>query len=241
MYRMKYALTLLILFNVCCGYESSHRVSVGGSTESEVNTAPSKSSAPASFHSQDSMIRDVNFYNFTYRWYPKWEYMLSKSKEFTLQNGKLDVDVPSGSNEPATFELVNIQYGDVTGDDLEEAVITIKMDVMGNSKPYVVFVYGLTNGEPKMLWVHESGDRADEGLRKIYITDDHLLAVEEYNADKIVSDSGEATEVGMCCPKTFTRTFYKWQQSSFQKFREETQPNDHKDAKVLVGSTSASD
>lgn len=242
MFDVRYGLMLLLLLNVCCGYEASRRVSAVRSADSAVNSSPSKSSAPAPFpRAQGSSIRDVNFYNFTYQWYPKWNDMLSERKEFTLRGGKAEIDIPSGSNEPSAFELVNIQYGDVTGDGVEEAIVIIGMDVMGNSMPDVVFVYTLTAGEPKMLWAHETGDRADEGLRNVYVTGDHLLAVEQYNADKLVSSGGEASAVGLCCPKTFTRTFYKWHDSQFQKFREETHPNNYKDARVLVGSTTASE
>jgi hypothetical protein len=182
----------------------------------------------------------LDFDNFTYQWYPRWKYMLSERKEFTLRNRKTEIDVPSGSNEPSAFELVNIQYGDVTGDGAEDAVITIKMDVMGNSMPFVVFVYTLTDGETKMLWAHETGDRADEGLRNVYITGDHLLAVEQYNADKFAIGSGGVVTAGLCCPKTFTRTFYKWDKGQFRKFREETHPNNYKDARVIIGSATGS-
>lgn len=237
MFKMKYVLMLLLLFNVSCGYGASHRSSAVRSTGNAINSSPSKSATPVPSPAHDGSIRDVNFYNFTYQWYPKWEFMLSERKEFTLLDGKIEINVPSGSNEPSAFELANILYGDVTGDDVEEAIITISIDVMGNSMPHVVFVYTLSNGVPKMLWVHETGDRADKGLRNVYVSDDRFLVIEQYNADKVVSGSGEATEVGMCCPKTFTRTFYKWDTSYLRKFREETYPNNYKDAKVLVGST----
>lgn len=238
MFDVRYGLMLLLLLNVCCGYEPSRRVSAVRSADSAANSSPSKNCTSVLFPcAQGSSIRGVNFYNFTYQWYPKWEDMLSERKEFTLRDGKAELDIPSGSNEPSAFELVNIQYGDVTGDDVEEAIVTIRMDVMGNSMPYVVFVYTLTNGEPKMLWAHETGDRADEGLRNVYVAGDHLLAIEQYNADKLVSSGGAATAAGLCCPKTFTRTFYKWHNSRFQNFREETHPNNYKDARVIVGST----
>lgn len=236
MFNMKHMLVVLLLFNVSCGDESSRQVSAVGNTNGSVDSSSPKSSTPEPSPTQDSSIRGVNFYNFTYHWYPKWEYMLSKEKEFTLRNGKMDIDAPSGSNEPSAFELVNIQYGDVTGDGEQEAVITIRMDVMGNSMPYVVFVYSLTDGKPKMLWVHETGDRADEGLRNVYVSNDRLLVIEQYNADKLVSSSGEASAVGLCCPRTFTRTFYKWQKSQFRKLREEPLPNEYQDARILVGS-----
>lgn len=235
MLNVRYVLMLLLLLNVSCGHESPRRVSAVNNTGGAVDSSRSEGSTPVSSRARDRSIRDVNFHNFTYQWYPKWEYMLSERKEFTLREGKTEIAIPSGSNEPSAFELVNIQYGDVTGDGAEEAVVTIRIDVMGNSMPYVVFVYTLTDGEPKMLWVHETGDRADEGLRNVYVTGDHLLAVEQYNADKLESSGGEATAVGLCCPKTFIRTFYKWRKSQFQKFREETHPNNYKDARVMIG------
>lgn len=235
MLNVRYVLMLLFLFNVSCRHESPHRVSAVSNTGSTVDSSRSKGSAPVPSSAQGSSIRDVSFHNFTYQWYPKWEYMLSEKKEFTLRDGKMELDAPKWG-ELAAFELLNIQYGDVTGDGVEEAVITIRIDVMGNSMPYVVFVYTLTDGEPKMLWVHETGDRADKGLRNVLVTDDRLLMVEQYNADKLVSDSGEMIEVGICCPKTFTRSFYKWDKSQFQKFREEIHSNNYQDAKILVGS-----
>ena len=239
---MKYMLVVLLLFNISCGDETSRQVSAVGNTNDSVDSSSPKSSTPEPSPTQDSSIRDVNFHNFTYKWLPKWEYRFREKREFTLRDGKTEVDVSSSSNEPpAAFELVNLQYGDATGDDVEEAIITIRIDVRGNALPFVVFVYTLTDGKPKMLWVHETGDRADEGLRNVYVSNDGLLVTEQYNADKLASSSGEASAVGLCCPRTFARTFYKWQKSQFRKIREETHPNNYKDARVIVGSTPASD
>ncbi|HYJ86710.1 MAG TPA: hypothetical protein VEW46_11685 [Pyrinomonadaceae bacterium] len=226
MLNIRFVFMLLLLFSVNCGGNADQVVETGAAKESASPPAPAPKKS----------VRNIDFNNFTYRWYPRWEYMLSNRTEFALQNGKANVEVPSGSNEPAGFEMVNVKYGDVTEDAGEEAVITIKMDVMGNSMPHVVFLYGLNDGEPKMLWSHETGDRADEGLRDVAVTSDHRLAIEQYNPDKLVSTEGDATAVGLCCPKTFTRTFYKWQNGEIQKVHEETYPNNFKDARVVVGS-----
>lgn len=230
---MKCMLMVILLLTVSCGDESSRQVSPVVITNSAADG--SKASNPAS-PPQANRIRDVDFNNFTYHWYPKWEYMLSKRTEFTLQNGKLELDVSNGSNEPAAFELANIQYGDVTADSIEEAIITIKIDVMGNSMPYALFVYSLIDGAPRMLWVHETGDRADGGLRNVYVTTDHLLAVDQYNPDQLNSSDGESIAFGLCCPKTLTHTLYKWHDSEFKKVRQETHRNNYNDARILIGS-----
>ncbi len=230
---MKLLVMLLVLVNASCGNKHARQVSAGGSINGVVakslpTPAPTASGAPS------SPIRAISFRDFTYEWYPQWDLMLSKRKEFTLRDGKVEVEIPKHSNEPYVFELANVSYGDVTGDGEEEAIITIEMQVKGNAKPYAVFVYTLTNSRPKMLWVHETGDRADEGLRNVYISKEGLV-IEQYNADKLISDDGEETKVALCCPKTFTRTHYAWRENRFQKSSEETLPNEHQDARVLLG------
>lgn len=231
---LKYLLLFLLVANLSCRYDASPKVGIRKTDLSVGASPPSQAVTP--FDAQTGSIRSVDFSNFTYAWYPKWESMLSEAKEFTLRNGKLEVDAPRNSNEPVLFELLNVQYGDVSQDGLEDAIVTIKMSVRGNAKPYVVFVITLTNGKPNMLWSHEAGDRADEGLRNVYISDKHLLVIEQYNANELVSPNREVTKVGMCCPTTFTRTFYKWDKDRFESFRRETLRNEYPDARVLVRS-----
>lgn len=232
---MKLLFVLLVLWNLSCEskYVDQPSSVQGGKTNSARPPSPAPSVGTPGAPSNS--IRDTDFRNFTYGWYPKWDLMLTKRNEFTLRNGKLEVEIPRHSNEPYTFELRNVSFGDITGDDLEEALVTIKMRVKGNAKPYAILVYTLTNGVPRMLWVHETGDRADEGLRNVYVSTDELV-IEQYNADKLLSDDGTETKAALCCPKTFTRTYYAWRENRFQKSREETLPNEHQDARVLVGS-----
>src|SRR5215203_1412841 len=107
------------------------------------------------------------------------------------------------------------------------------MEVMGSANPFVVFVYGLSSGQPKRLWIHETGDRADEGLRKVYVSAGPFLVIEQYNANQLVSREG-VTKVGVCCPASFTRTFYGWEKFHFSKQRQEAVRNEYPDARVLM-------
>jgi len=70
------------------------------------SASSSSNSADASFDAQTGSIRNIDFSNFTYNWYPKWEDMLTEASEFTLHDAKLEVDAPSNSNEPLLFELL---------------------------------------------------------------------------------------------------------------------------------------
>lgn len=231
----KLLLIVLSFLSISCVSRHAYRVSALNNANVAVVGSRSATSTLAPFDLQGSSIRAIDFRDFTYRWYPRWKYMLSRRKEFTLREGRTEVEVPNGSNEPQAFELVNISYGDITGDGAEEAVVTIKMRLLGNAKPYALFVYTLADGAPKLLWVHETGDRADEGLRSIYVSSDGRLVIEQYNADKLISD-GEETKVGLCCPKTFTRSYYVWRDSHFQQLSMETLQNEYRDARVLFDS-----
>ena len=99
---------------------------------------------------------------------------------------------------------------------------------------HVVFMYTLTNNKAKMLWMHETGDRADGGLRNIYIENGNL-AIEQYNLEKTVINGEEISTTGYCCPKTFTRSYYKWDGESLQKVRSEIIQNEFGNAKILLG------
>jgi hypothetical protein len=197
-----------------------------GQSESVANYTASPNSK------YNSGARQVDFSNFSYDWYPRWEGMLTNHNNFTLTNGKLEVDSPRGSNEPVLFELVNVQYADLTGDKVEDAIVTIKMSVMGSANPYVVFVYKSTTSGVRRIWAHETGDRADEGLRNVYVSDLGFLTIEQYRASRVGPNGG--TAIGMCCPPTFTRTYYKWNTERFEVFHEEAIPNEYPDARVLL-------
>lgn len=225
---LMFSLMLLLVVNGACTSARAPRV-----IQEPVQTQSAISPSPPMNTPQTDSIRSVDFANFTYDWYPKWELMLSKATHFTLRDGKLEVEAQKNSNEPVLFELLNVQYGDVSEDGVEDAIVTIKMSVVGNAKPYVVFVIGLKNGKPKKLWVHETGDRADEGLRNVYVADG-VLVIEQYNAAEIEIRGGEKEKVGMCCPSTFTRTFYRWVDARFQTVRKENLQNEYPDARVLV-------
>jgi len=92
----------------------------------------------------------------------------------------MEVNAPSEGNEPRSFEFVNVAYADLTGDDREEAVVTLSIRSGGTSRTHCIFVYTLSGESPELLWVHETGDRAVEGLRNAYIQD-RSLVIEQYD------------------------------------------------------------
>ena len=145
-------------------------------------------------------IRAIDFSNFTYPAY----------QQFTLKNGKFGV-MEDG------MTLWKVVYGDVTGDGVEEAIVILNMDLAGSALMHRVYIYTLKNRLPKLILAFTSGDRAWGGLRKIYAKNGGLLVElfgkgTRFNKDLIGTD-----DTGLCCPKSFTRTFYQWHRGRFRQ------------------------
>ncbi|HJX84178.1 MAG TPA: hypothetical protein VJ723_07535 [Candidatus Angelobacter sp.] len=102
-----------------------------------------------------------------------------------------------------TFEQV--QFGDVTGDGREEAIVVLRFDSGGTQYSHYVFIYSLEAGQPRLLGYFHSGDRAYHGLYKVYAKAGKLV-VELFDPEKRQGD---------CCSSRFIRTRYRWRNGTF--------------------------
>ena len=115
------------------------------------------------------------------------------------------------------MDVAPIEYGDVTGDGREEAMVVLYAEVGGTSSSSDVFIYTLRDARPVLLWKFATGDRADGGLRRIYAENGQLV-VELAGKNKIIGSdlyAPDGTRTGACCPSVFTRTRYKWIRGRF--------------------------
>jgi hypothetical protein len=171
-------------------------------------------------HSQGpaSSIRSIDFANFTYK-----EFINPR----TLVNGKEETDA-----DP--LYLASVIYGDVTGDNVEEALVVLFTSVRGTAIPYDGYVFTMRNGRPKLLWSFPTGDRADGGLRQMY-ADNGKLVVELYGKGTRIGGKLYGTEGSACCPSSFTRNRYQWRTNHFRrKGKEEILSNPTKHASLIM-------
>jgi len=167
--------------------------------------------------------RRVDFKNFTYPWYPS--FLKSRSREVTLKDGKLEIDGDRQSGiGNLSLELDDVSYVNLRGEGKEDAIVTVGGITGVNRFVGAVFVYAIENETPKLLWQHETGDRAEGGLRRIAI-ENGILTLEEY-----VRSEGDG---GLCCPKKFIRSNYKWDGNRFEKIKSEMFPSESKTAEFL--------
>jgi hypothetical protein len=118
-----------------------------------------------------------------------------------------------------SVDLGSVDYGDVTGDGVEEAIAVLYAEVGGNESREDVFLYTLQGERPKLLWKFATGDGAHGALRRVY-ADGGRLVVELFGLGAKIGKEvygKNPPEVGTCCPKHFTRTTYKWVAGRFEQ------------------------
>jgi hypothetical protein len=160
----------------------------------------------------DSSIRKADFKNLSY---PQTdEYEGFKLKDGT-KNQKKDED---------GAKLQNIEYGDVTNDGIEDAMIDISPLMDGNCQCEMVFVYTMKNSKPKLIWSFDTWDRAEGGFKKVYAENGNLV-VETFGDNKFENDKWSFNlpkegATGLCCPTAYTKIVFKWNGEKFVPFGE---------------------
>jgi len=164
-------------------------------------------------------IRSVDFRNFSYPMTKELYSPHSRKRFFRLKDGLLpETRDKRGFIDEMGVYLSKVSFGDVTGDDQEEAIVVLSFVTGGSSMLDCVYVYTWDQRRPKLLWAFDTGDRAYGGLRRVKAENGRLL-VELYGNGKILGkdlDAEDKTNRGACCPTLFTRAHYKWIGNGFR-------------------------
>jgi hypothetical protein len=133
-------------------------------------------------------IHSIDFKNFAYEPFCAGE----APTKVRVKNGKYSKETPQdGYTDRFYFDVLAIEYGDVTGDGKDEAVILSNCNTGGTGQFSEGFVYSMRAGKPLLIARVPGGDRADGGLRSIK-ADGGNLVVEFNDPDKAA---------GACCPE----------------------------------------
>lgn len=103
-----------------------------------------------------------------------------------------------------TFEDIN--YASFSSDSPESAIVVLRYDSGGVPNHYWVYIYGLTNNEPKLMGFFHAGDRGHNGLYRVF-EKDHFLHVELYDPE---------LKEGECCSAGYIDYQYQWNGSEFE-------------------------
>jgi len=207
-----------LLANVVCllsGCSSIPEVPKPQIPEAKPATTPSSSTTPSLVSSRS--IRRVDFSNFSYPLPKDFIEPAREQKPIILRDGKLSATRDKhGFVAEMGMSLINIGYGDATGDGEEEAIIVLSVQTGGSALPNIVYVYTWRDERPFLLWSFVTGDRADDGLRRVF-TENGKLLLELYSP---------IDKKGDCCPAYFKRIRLIWRGNRFRlESKEELLPN----------------
>jgi hypothetical protein len=216
-------LFFLMVFTGSCGLADAERPAVNAEPTVPIMAAASPIPTPEPtpefpdlqaeitddrFSETHSPLAGHDFRNHTYPLPRGWHDR--DGNEITLENGIR----PRESDEKIGLSYVSTRYLDVTGDGIDEAFVILKIETGGGAIPQLVYVFGWTEDDPKLLWNFRTGDRADGGLKDLR-TEKGELVIELYGQDRYLLgevETGKITgdDVQLCCPTYYTRSFYKW-------------------------------
>lgn len=163
-------------------------------------------------------LRETDFRNHTFPWLDdvdSWqddlEWISGKpARMVRLRNGvwplaeiEPDFAAPGAPFGGLTFD--SAIYGDLLGDEREEAVVILRYDTGGTMYWYFVYVFASVSGRPEVVaWFH-SGDRAARGLHELRVEAGELV-VELYDPAK---------QQGDCCSAGIERRRFRWSRGAF--------------------------
>ena len=161
-------------------------------------------------------IRGVDFRNFKYPGVHGCDFDVP-TEPFQVRRGQYG-DWHDG------LKFRGVSFGDVSGDNRDEAVVSFAGESDGSGRRDAVYVFALEQNRPKAIYVFESGDRADGGLRRAYVEKGRFV-LELWGPGNTLEKSGATDGTGLCCPKTFTRSYYQWRNGAFERQSFEILPN----------------
>lgn len=144
-------------------------------------------------------IREVDFRNFTYS-----AGLGDDPQKITVHDGECSVTEPE--EDRLYFAIVDVVYGDVTGDGIEDAIVQTIMNTGGTGQFSDGSIFILKNGKPEEIASLGIGDRADGGIHSIKIADGKIMV------DRYGQDNG-----GACCPEYVESTTIKMTGGKFSE------------------------
>ncbi len=229
--RLKITVLTILLFNCLAliGCNKSKLAIASKPQEvpaTDLNVGTRPSATPASATTPDTPIRRFDFRNFTY-YEPNYGYLgkkkgigyLGRSQaKYKLTNGE-EPEIRDKNeilkNSPASF--VSVDYEDLTGDNVEDALIVLSILTGGSAMANNLYVYTWDKNHPREIISFSAGDRADGGFRRMYAENGELII--ELNAG-----DEKSPECDGCQSTRFLRLRYKWNGHKFIKVKQEILP-----------------
>jgi hypothetical protein len=174
-------------------------------TKTETTNTDKKETAT---NENDSPIKKIDFKNFSYPL--AFDAKIEKEKFLILKDGKSEK-----TEEANGAELGDVQYADLTGDKIEEAIINLGVMGEKDAKSNMVYVYTLENEKPKLLWNFETKGGEKVGLKEIK-ADNGKLMVEMFGEVKFNKGTFEQVDSKEKADGKTTKIELQWNKKEFE-------------------------
>lgn len=126
-----------------------------------------------------------------------------------LVNGKWDDREDGDWADRASFSgltLEGVQFAHLSGSDSEDAIVVLRYDSGGTQYHFWVYLYGIADGEPKLLGFFHAGDLAYYGLDRVS-EEDGILNVQVLDPK---------LRQGDCCSNGYVNYKFRWNKQGFE-------------------------
>ncbi len=183
---------------------------------------------PAKSEAVPAAFKRIDFKNFTYPTIPA-------KKSVRLKDGKFEVRSGIGGY---LFELSTVNYADLTGDGVEEAIVDLFQLSCGGScdgGSHLLFFFDSHSGRATLRSRIDTGSLAYGCGFKALRINRRILTLETFwkchrKGIAVVADS-DAEEVGKYAAKSFTRFVFAFRKGKLAQLKRETFPYPAGDAK----------
>jgi len=140
---------------------------------------------------------------------------LRLNQHIQLLNGKWDERDDAEKADGSQFSgltLEGVQYARLSSGNSEDAIVVLRYDSGGTQNHYWVYLYGNSNGKPKLLGFFHAGDRAYYGLGEVFVKD-RILNVRLFNPK---------LRQGDCCSSGYINYQFRWNSEGFEAISKPT-------------------
>ncbi|HEY2866698.1 MAG TPA: hypothetical protein VGJ02_06370 [Pyrinomonadaceae bacterium] len=177
----------IVMVAACSVFKNAANTGAVGQN-TNTNEAPAQPEAGTAKAQTDQQIRSVDFKDFTYQPDCAGE----ESKKVTVKNGDFSSEKQEdGYVDHFDFRVTSVSYGDLNGDNSEEAIVLTVCNTGGTGNFSEGFIYSLKDGKPALFATIPGGDRADGGLRTARVE----------NGQLVVEANDPGPGGGACCPE----------------------------------------
>lgn len=161
-------------------------------------------------------IRSVDFKNFSYpwirpnRWPDHLQWMSLRLKDsIRLTNGRWDERDERERADNVSFSgltLEGVEFAMLSRERSEDAIVVLRYDSGGTQYHYWVYIYASVNGKPKLLGFFHAGDRAANGLYRVFGKNQAL--------NVLLFDP--KFQMGDCCSSGYLHYQFRWNGRGFE-------------------------